>query len=134
MKIILILVSVMFWSSESFRLFNRNTIICTHLKSWSTEYPRKTIAAPTGSKNGFSYSNPSQSQLSGDSSLAKVFPSNHEKSVLPSEFQSSRSFAQALAAATSRTVSNEERSTILSTMCIRVDGMNVIDLCRTVCR
>jgi hypothetical protein len=140
MKIILMLVSVIFCGSESFRMFNRNTIICTHLKSWSTGNPRKTTAAPTddgGSKNGFSYSNPSQSQLSGDSALAKVFSSNsvcNENSFLPSELHSSRSFSRALATASSRTVSKEERSKILLTMCGLVNGMNVIGLCQTVCR
>jgi hypothetical protein len=137
MKIILILVTVIFCSSESFRMFNRKSIICTHLKSWSTGNPRKTIATPTdagGSKNGFSYSNPSQSQLSSDGSLEKILPSDYVKSAFPLELLSSRSFAHALAAASSRTVSKEERSSILSTMCIRVDGMNEIRLCQTLCR
>jgi hypothetical protein len=137
----------MFWGSGLFSVFNRNAIICTRLKPMSAVNQRKTIGAAangcltcaggTRSKNVFTYSNPPQISFSGDDSSSKVFFSNsvyQEKSALSLNLQNSRSFAQALAAATSRTVSKEERSTIVSTMCRLVNDMNVIDLCQTVCR
>jgi hypothetical protein len=73
--------------------------------------------------------------LSGHSPSAKGFSSNsvyQEKSGL--KLPTSRSFAEALDTATKRTVSKEERSTILSTLYRLVDDMAMIGLCRTVCR
>jgi hypothetical protein len=54
----------------------------------------------------------------------------------PLELQSSRSFPQALATATSRTLSKEGRFSILSTMYRRVDmnDMSEIGLCQMLCR
>jgi hypothetical protein len=142
------IVSVIFCSSGSFRVFNRNIAIGTHLKSLSAVNQRKTIAAAatgcptvgaigTGSKNVFTFSYPSQIPLSGGSSSAKAFSSNsvyQEKSALPLKLPTSRSFVEALDTSTNRTVSKEERSTILSTLYGLVDVMDVIGVSRTVCR
>jgi hypothetical protein len=53
---------------------------------------------------------------------------------VPLALQSSRSFAEALATARSRTVSKAGGSSILSSKCGRADDMNEIELCQTVCR
>jgi hypothetical protein len=58
----------------------------------------------------------------------------YKETALPLKRPTSRSFMEALAPATYRTVSKEERSTILSTLYAVVDEMNEIDLCRAVCR
>jgi hypothetical protein len=140
MKFILILVSVVFCSSVSFRMFNSNTVICTHLKSWSVVNQRKTIAAfaadagGTGSKNVFLNSNPSQLHLSGCSPLTKVFHSNTDHQEIPAVPFKLRSFVMALHRARSRTVSKAERSAIMSTMVGIVNDMTEIDLSRSVCR
>jgi hypothetical protein len=148
MKIILILVAVMFCSSESFRVFHGcNTLIRVHLKSFSAVNQSKTIGAAAtgcltcaggaGSKNVFTYSNPSQSPLSGGSSSVKVFSSNsvfQKKCALLFKLLNLRSFMSLTAATTSRTVLKAEGSTILSTMYRMVDDMNEIEFCQTVCK
>jgi hypothetical protein len=136
------IVSVIFCSSGSFRVFQRNSITGSRLKSLSAVNQRKTIAftatgcpvagaGGTRSKNVFTGSNLSEPPLSGVSSSNSV---NQEKSSLPLIPENSRSFVEALAKAGSRTVSKEERSTIVSTLYTVVDDMNVIGFCRTVFR
>jgi hypothetical protein len=57
-----------------------------------------------------------------------------KETALPFKLQTPRSFVEALVTASSRTVSKEERFTIVSTLYTVVDDMNVIDLSRTVFR
>jgi hypothetical protein len=135
MKLTLILVAAIFCRTVSFRMLNGN-IINVSSKFLSATKQRKTIAAAATERAAY----PSVAAASGDvsfsnqdgshSSSPKVFSSN---SVYKEKSVKSSSFVETLTAK-SGTVSEAERSTILSATYRLVDDVSVVEFARTVCR
>jgi hypothetical protein len=136
MKLTLILVAAIFCRTVSFRMLNGN-IINVSSKFLSATKQRKTIAAAATERAAY----PGVAVASGDVSSSnqdgshspspKVFSSN---SVYKEKSVKSSSFVETLVTAKSGTVSEAERSTILSTTYRLVDDVNVVEFARTVCR